>query len=556
MKPEFDRKREAERLIERFDKPLLMLAVFTLVAYLIDLLDGLGRWKETWLVLSLIIDVIFVFDLLLKLWTYSGAYTRTPWFLIDFISCLPLFDALATGITPIRAVRFVRGFRMLRILRGLRLLRALKTLPAFEQFINESPPRQKNRSSHQSMSLGLIGMTVMVLIFIVASRKQMEREFIERIDHELVGNLSVDTVKILGGSFQKPRTDAPIFERQALVDGRQRTIYFDLEPVERRSDSVEFFVIVGMMMSMLFLMYIFAFNQIEATQSQLRALLHMALPKQVSDRFLADPSSYSQKSRMPATILFMDLAGFTKTCESLSKMPDELSDHLEQAMDRLVSVLRHYDMIIDKFIGDAVMSFRGGPLVSGDPREHAYRTVRAALASTKALRDLDDPYFHQVKIGGASSDSCLIGAFGGSGRLSYTILGDGVNLAARLEPASSQCGTENLFCHRTKALCDDQVDLGWRRWGLVRVAGKSEPVEVFEAFDLHTSPLPAFITTYEAGMASYERRDFETAHELFVRADQERGQGDPPSRLNAKRCKELLQSPPNENWESALVIHK
>ena len=146
-------------------------------------------------------------------------------------------------------------------------------------------------------------------------------------------------------------------------------------------------------------------------------------------------------------------------------------------MDRLVGELVEHDLIIDKFIGDAVMSFRGGPLVAGDPAEHAYRAVRAALDSIKALAALNDPYFHRVKIGGASADDCLIGAFGTSARLSYTILGDGVNLAARLEPASAQCGTQNLFCETTYRLCAGRPDLVWRRWGRIRVAGKSEPVE-------------------------------------------------------------------------------
>src|SRR5206468_3470772 len=140
-------------------------------------------------------------------------------------------------------------------------------------------------------------------------------------------------------------------------------------------------------------------------------------------------------------------------------------------------------MIIDKFIGDAIMSFRGGPLVTGTLADHAYRAVRAALASTRSLKALDDPYFDRVKIGGASSDDCLIGAFGTSARLSYTILGDGVNLAARLEPASGQCGTRNLFCEYTRNLCAERPDVTWRRWGRIRVVGKAHPVNVYEAID-------------------------------------------------------------------------
>ena len=114
-------------------------------------------------------------------------------------------------------------------------------------------------------------------------------------------------------------------------------------------------------------MYIMAYHQLDVTQAQLRGLLNLALPRQVAERFVIDPTAYSQKSRMPATIMFMDFVGFTQTCEELAHDPDPLSAHLEAAMDRLVGELVKHDLIIDKFIGDAVMSFRGGPLVGGRP---------------------------------------------------------------------------------------------------------------------------------------------------------------------------------------------
>ena len=173
------------------DKPLLALAVVTIIVYLFDLLRGLGDWRTTWLGLSLLIDCIFMFDLLLKLRVYGMAYVQTPWFLIDLISCLPLIDAIATGVKPIRAVRFVRAFRILRILRGLRILRALRSIPAFDQFVQDASASHKDKVVHHSMNIGLIGMTVTVLLFIVLSRKQMENEFIRRIDAEVQGDVSV-----------------------------------------------------------------------------------------------------------------------------------------------------------------------------------------------------------------------------------------------------------------------------------------------------------------------------------------------------------------------------
>ncbi|WP_406700990.1 adenylate/guanylate cyclase domain-containing protein [Singulisphaera sp. Ch08] len=538
------------------DKPLLALAILTIIVYLFDLLRGLGEWRTAWLGMSLLIDSVFVGDLLLKLRVYGMSYVQTPWFLIDLISCLPLIDAIATGVKPIRAVRFVRGFRILRILRGLRILRALRSIPAFDQFVKDSSASKKEKSVHHSMNIGLIGMTVTVLVFIVLSRKQMENDFISRIDSEVKGNVSPATLKVLGGTLERPGKDVQFFSRKILVDGQRTTAYFNMEAVEERSDEVEFFVILGMMTSMLFLMYIIAYHQLDVTQTQLRGLLNLALPKQVSERFLVEPQSYTQKSRMPATILFMDFAGFTKTCEGLAHDPDRLSAHLEAAMDRLVSELVKYDMIIDKFIGDAVMSFRGGPLVSGNPADHAYRSVRAALASTRALAELSDPYFHRVKIGGASGNDCLIGAFGTSARLSYTILGDAVNLAARLEPASDQCGTKNLFCEHTQRLCADQPDICWRRWGRIRVAGKSVPVNVYEAFDTEEGEELSFLNTFHRALDAFERNDFDLARDLFLLTDSQRPGGDEPSRLYLPRCERLMLGGPPAGWEPVLNIYK
>ena len=225
-------------------------------------------------------------------------------------------------------------------------------------------------------------------------------------------------------------------------------------------------------------------------------------------------------------------------------------------MDRLVGELARHDLIIDKFIGDAVMSFRGGPLVAGDREDHAYRAVRAALDSARALAELADPYFHRVKIGGASADDCLIGAFGTSARLSYTILGDGVNLAARLEPASAQCGTANLFCERTYRLCRDRADLAWRRWGRIKVAGKSAPVDVYEAIDAAALDGSPFLATFRGALEAFERNAFDRARDLFLLADSQRPGGDEPSRGYALWCEKLLQGGPPVGWEPVYETHK
>lgn len=554
MNAALTKKQRLEHLIEAMDRPLLVLAVVTMVLYLCDLRQGLEWAGPAYRVLAVAIDFVFLFDLVLKLRTFGREYVRTPWFLIDFLSCLPVLDILASGFLPLRAMRFIRGFRILRILRGLRVLRALRSLPAFHDLV-EGESSGVDHRFHRSMTLVVVTLTVLVLVIIVVARRQMAQRYERWIESQLSRINDLDSLKVLGGSLTPPPGD-DVLTRSIVLDGRSRTVYFSLALVDAQADEFEFFLILGMMVTMVYFMYIMVYHQQDVSRNQLRGLLNLALPKQVAERFMLDPHCYDQKLRRPATVLFMDFVGFSQTCEDLAHDPDRLSAHLEAAMDRLVGELIRHDMIIDKFIGDAVMSFRGGPIVEGTPADHAYRAVRASLGSIRALAELQDPYFRRVKIGGASSDDCLIGAFGTSGRLSYTILGDGVNVAARLEPASAQCGTQNLFEETTYQLCADRPEIAWRRWGQVRVEGRSLPVTVYEAFDANGGADLEFIGTFHRALEAFEHNDFDRARDLFLRADSQRKGGDAPSRGYIGWCESLLLEGAPVGWEPVFDTHK
>ena len=188
------------------------------------------------------------------------------------------------------------------------------------------------------MNLGIFLLTVVMLMTIVVMRRSMEKEYIARIDSALAEDVSVARLEDLGGSLVRP--DAPVvLIRKAIVNHNLHDVYFDLRPIDREVNQFEFFLTLGMMFSMIMFMYIMAYHQIDVTHAQLRGLLNLALPKQVAEQFESDPTAYTRKCRMPATILFMDFVGFTRTCETLAHDPDLLSEHLEAAMDRLVGEL-------------------------------------------------------------------------------------------------------------------------------------------------------------------------------------------------------------------------
>ena len=93
-----------------------------------------------------------------------------------------------------------------------------------------------------------------------------------------------------------PPAHASYVERDVRVDGRRERAYFDLSPVDRQANEIEFFLILGMLFSMILFMYIMAYHQLDVTQQQLRALLSLALPRQVAERFLVDPTAYDKKA--------------------------------------------------------------------------------------------------------------------------------------------------------------------------------------------------------------------------------------------------------------------
>lgn len=553
--PHTQKRREQLRLIEWLEKPLLGLAFLSVVLYLLTLDGFVSNKNATVAVLSAVIDAAMLADLLFKLRVMGVPYLRSPWFVIDLLSCLPILGLLGNGLRMLRVVRFVRTLRALRILRVARALKALRLVPTFQGLFHVTNQPQQEGSSPAGMVGGILALTLLILLVNLEIRRTVEHSYVDELQHQLDQGVSWDEVEHMGGHRTKTE-DGSIELRGKLAGGQAITVYFDRDQVDTRADQVEFFVIIGMLLTMGLVVYIITRHHQDVTHAQIRTLLNVALPRQVAEQFLRDPTTYNTKSRMPATILFMDFVGFTSTCESLSDSPDVLSHHLEQAMDSVIDVLAKHDLIIDKFIGDAIMSFRGGPLVFGSPEEHAYRSVKSALESAKALASLDDPYFHKIKIGGASAADCLIGAFGTSARLSYTILGDGVNLAARLEPASAQCGTGNLFCAQTHLLCTGHNDLIWRRWGQIKVSGKGEPQTVYECFEREEREDWSFLDEFHAGLDAFHVGDVFRAKDHFLRAETLREGVDRPSRIYLEWCDRILGGESKTDWKPVMETKK
>jgi adenylate cyclase len=252
------------------------------------------------------------------------------------------------------------------------------------------------------------------------------------------------------------------------------------------------------------------------------------------------------------TVLFIDIAGFTGLSERLG---DGVVPLLGAYFDAMSREIHAHNGTIDKFIGDAVMAFWGAPAVNPD---HASDACRAALACRNAVdaAGLKDDAGRRLRIRiGINSGAMLVGNIGSETRLNYTVIGDAVNIASRLESANKQYGTQIIIGEETRALAGERVRA--RELDRLTVYGRASDLRVFELIDMAESgsPAPAFIAIYEAGLAAYRARDFKAAMTSFERVVAMR-EDDQPSRMLIERCRRLIEQPPSDEWEPTAMMEE
>jgi adenylate cyclase len=246
------------------------------------------------------------------------------------------------------------------------------------------------------------------------------------------------------------------------------------------------------------------------------------------------------------TVMFADIAGFTGLSERLG---DQIIPLLASYLDTMSREVSTHGGTIDKFIGDAVMAFWGAPAANAN---HAVDACRAALACQHALRSsgLTDDSGKPLRVRiGVNSGDMLVGNIGSEFRLNYTVIGDAVNVASRLEGANKEYGTEIIIGEETRRLAGDRIQV--RELDRLMVYGRAGGIAIYELLDLAdrgTAP-PAWVALYESGLAAYRARDFAGAMRFFQLALDAR-ESDQPARMMLERCSQYLGSPPGDHWEA------
>jgi len=260
----------------------------------------------------------------------------------------------------------------------------------------------------------------------------------------------------------------------------------------------------------------------------------------------------SQKKEM--TVFFSDIAGFSSISESLT--PNGLVKLMNLYFTHVSKPIYRFNGVIDKFIGDAVMAFWGAPF-SND--QHAAQACAAALETLESLTQINDlvpellgfkknaPHIN-IRIGLCTGD-VVAGNIGSNECMSYTVLGDTVNIAARLESANKQYGTRIIMEKNTHDLIKAEFET--RKIDRIRVVGIEEPVEIFELLAPKSKLEPnaeALRETYESALSSYQARDFIQAKK-YLEECLEIKPNDGPSQVLSKRMEILTQTPPANDWD-------
>jgi adenylate cyclase len=293
-----------------------------------------------------------------------------------------------------------------------------------------------------------------------------------------------------------------------------------------------------------------------------RRTLERYVSKNLVREVLENPHSYYSSlrgARVPVTVLFSDLIGFTTLSEKGE--PEALVAQLNEYLSRMTSVVFRNGGTLDKFIGDGIMAVWGNVRSFGIA-EDAKNCARAALGMRRELRKLNQKWREEGRMGfgmgiGINHGEVIVGNIGSHERMDPTVIGDSANLASRIEGLTRIYGLDILVGATVAELVRDEVYL--RSVARVQVKGKTKPVDVFTFIGARNEEIDLeflkWLETYEEGLEKFRTRDFTEAKILFSRF-LEFYPDDLLAKMYLDRALEYEQTPPDEAWGAVEVFEK
>jgi len=292
-----------------------------------------------------------------------------------------------------------------------------------------------------------------------------------------------------------------------------------------------------------------------SSEKRLKSTMSRYMDPGIADRLVASGAELLGGQNVETTVMFSDIRGFTTLTEQLGAQGTV--GLLNEYFTLMVDCIQKEEGMLDKFIGDAIMAAFGIPVAHEDDAD---RAVRASIAMIGALNKWNQQRISEgkspVQIGiGLNTDIVVSGNIGSNKRMDFTIIGDGVNLASRLESACKQYGTKILISEFTMRKL--QGTYRQREIDLVVVKGKTKPVAIYEILSYHTREtfpgIGEVLGIFKDGVAAYRARKWDAAIRIFGEC-LTINPNDKPSQLYKERAQILKQTPPPDDWSGVWVM--
>jgi adenylate cyclase len=288
-------------------------------------------------------------------------------------------------------------------------------------------------------------------------------------------------------------------------------------------------------------------------QHHMSELFGQYVPPDLVKEMARDPENYSLASkRRELSVLFSDIRDFTSISEGLT--PAQLSDMLNDYLTPMTQIIYDRQGTIDKYIGDAVMAFWGAPVEDPD---HASKAIDTGLAMLKALEELNESFrpkgYPDISIGvGINSGEVSVGNMGSRFRRAYTVLGDAVNLASRLEGLTKGYGVGLIVGEGTR---DQAPGFRYMEVDRVRVKGKNEPVTIYQPIarsEVMDNETEERVAAFEQVLEFYRQQRWDEAEKALL-ALWNRQHGSKLYTLYLERIRTYRENPPGEDWDGVFT---
>ncbi|MFT5175403.1 MAG: PAS domain S-box-containing protein [Gammaproteobacteria bacterium] len=472
---------------------------------------------------------------------FNPEVDRNTGYKTENILCMPIIDKFGKHIGVTQVLNKIGGEFLARDEARLKAFTAQVSisLANAQLFADVTNEKKYHEATLNSLSNGVITFDTQVRI---STMNPAAARILARDSQALLGN---DVMTAFGGDQDWVATYVTELLRTgqadtffdidiSLEDGRRASINLTVVPL--RDEEGE--AIGGMLI-------------LEDITNEKRVKSTMAryMTKEIAEQLMEVGEDALGGRSQTATVLFSDIRGFTAISENLGAR--STVSMLNEYFTEMVEVIFQHKGILDKYIGDAIMAVFGTPFPTADDTDnaiivanHMIKVLRILNARRRAAGDTP------ISIGvGISTGNLISGNIGSPKRMDYTVIGDSVNLAARLESATKYYGVAVLASESTLIASNGQHQ--FRELDLIVVKGKTKPVAVYEALDHHDDTtfvnMSATLAAFEQGLAHYRQRDFASAHAKFERARDLRPD-DGPSILYLQRCAHYRDTPPPQDW--------